>query len=299
MDKLNLLIEIHGGLGDQICAEPVIRFIKNKWPNYEISIITHYPELFAHLDIKAYDKDTHFTEPHLKACTHPPNDHFLSKIIDFQQLHTVDFISICLLKMTLDPLDKQIIIKVPEETDLKVSELIGKNLNNILVHPGMSWQSKTFPKEYWQSYIDILVNAGYKVIIVGKDFGENKGIVQGLDTSKCLNLVNKLSIMELCAALKQCPILISNDSGLIHLSGAFNNIVGVISTVRRPNTLFHWRQGIQGLNYFSLENYPLYNDLIPDTIAGHYTYNSHLKEEDILKALPDADKILEFVDHHI
>lgn len=299
METVNLLIEIHGGLGDQICAEPVIRFIKNKWQHYNVSIITHYPELFRHLNVMAYDHGIKCDENTLVACTHPKNDHIISKIIDFQQIHTIDFISLVLLKMVLDPIDKQIQIDIPKEVDAKIKNLLQNTSHAVVIHPGLSWQSKTFPSDFWQDYIDILINNGFKVIVVGKNYWANdndfRGIVKDLDTYRCINLIDQLSILELCSVLKQCPVLISNDSGLIHLSGAFDNHVGIISTIRRPDTLFHWRNGIKGYKYYSLEDYPVYKDLTPDTIFGHYTYNANISDELLYKALPQPEKILDWV----
>jgi ADP-heptose:LPS heptosyltransferase len=292
-----LIIEAHGGLGDQVCVEPTLRFIDKMWPHYEMYVITQYPELFCHIkNVKAYNQNITFPFPAIKACTHPKD----FKNLDFQQIHTVDFISLLLLKMTLPLLDKQIKINVPQESYDRIKRLIPQYKNTVLIHPGKSWDSKSFPVEVWQSYTDILNKYQYNVAVVGKNYWANKheyrGTVGGLSLYKCINLIDQLTLTDLCAALDMCPVLISNDSGPIHLSGAFNNHVGVISTVRRPETLFHWRNGIQGQRYYSLEKYRIYDRLIPDTINDHLTYNTPIDFKD---ALPTANDILTFVGEHI
>src|SRR5208337_570279 len=46
-------IHADGGLGDQIQAEPAIRFaLEHVWPTADIRVSTIYPELFAHLPIR-------------------------------------------------------------------------------------------------------------------------------------------------------------------------------------------------------------------------------------------------------
>lgn len=296
MPKIPICIEIHGGLGDQICAEPVIRFITKKWPHYKIYAITHYPELFSHLDIDARSEAIRFDKPCPMACTHPKEDPFM----DFHQIHTVDYISIRLLKMTLPLADKQIKINVPLAEKEKVRSLIPNPANTVLIHPGQSWQSKTFFKENWQSYIDAALSLGREVAVIGKNGWVNKedyrGVVKGLDLCKCIDLVDKLSVLQTCAALDMCPVLISNDSGPIHLSGAFNNHVGIISTIRRPETLFHWRNGIQGFRYYSLERERGYDSLIPDTISGQLSCNMHdLDENKLSRMLPSGEHMKEFL----
>lgn len=297
---MNLIIEAHGGLGDQVCLEPVARFITKKWPHYKLHIATHYPELFSHLPVNAINGSIKLSEPAGIANTHPKND----TVIDFQQIHTIDYISLRLLRMILPPEDKQIKISVPHEADTLAEGYLGCWSETVVVHAGSGWQSKTFPKEVWQSYIDAILDAGLQVALVGKNYWANnkdrRGVVEGLDTSRCIDLVDKLSMIETCAVLSYCPALLSNDSGLIHVSGAFNNHVGVISTVRRPETLAHWRYGQQGYRYTFLEKNRIYDRFIPDSISGILTHNLHsIDEKDLLEAMPDIETVVKWAERSV
>lgn len=291
---MDIIIECHGGLGDQICSEPTFRFITNRWPEYKLHVVTHYPEFFSHLNLYATNQALTLNTSCLKANTHPKED----KLIDFQQIHTVDYISLRLLKMQLPLLEKGIQIKVPESTQKWAIKNIPEDA--VVLHPGQSWKSKTFPTEIWQSYIDRLVKADYRVVVVGKNYWANprelRGTVTNLDLSKCIDMVDQLSVMELASVLQRAPVLISNDSGPAHISAAFNNHVGIISTIRRPETLFHWRNGIQGFRYYSLEKYRIYDQFIPNTIRGDMTYNlNEIPQVELLRALPSDEDILQFV----
>ena len=292
---MQLMIECHGGLGDQVCAEPTFRFINTHWPRYNLHIITNHPELFTHLNAKIYDHDVRgISGPCLKVNTHPKDDIFM----EFPQVHTVDYISLRLLKMQLPAADRQIKIPVKPEHFESVKKYDISDA--VIVHPGSSWQSKTFPASVWQSYINILLKNGHKVAVIGKNYRPNKDEVRGIvppDLWGCINLIDKLSLLEMCAVLASSPILITNDSGPAHLSGAFSNEVGIISTVRRPDTLFHWRDGVFGKGYHSLEAYPVYDRFLPDVIGGGQVFNQHwLPAEEMGRALPSPESILTFVE---
>ena len=46
------LINTWGGLGDQVCAEPAIRYALKAFPQCEISLASRQPDLFTHLQFK-------------------------------------------------------------------------------------------------------------------------------------------------------------------------------------------------------------------------------------------------------
>src|ERR1035437_3929426 len=48
----NLLFKTWGGLGDQICAEPTIRYAFKEFKDCTISLATEHPGLFDHLPFK-------------------------------------------------------------------------------------------------------------------------------------------------------------------------------------------------------------------------------------------------------
>ena len=57
MSIRNFCITIGGGLGDQACAEPVIRWMtENFYKKDNIILMTHYPEIFSHLPVECCSK---------------------------------------------------------------------------------------------------------------------------------------------------------------------------------------------------------------------------------------------------
>ena len=48
----NLLFHTWGGLGDQACAEPTLRYALKHFTKCDVSLVTDHPELFSHLKFK-------------------------------------------------------------------------------------------------------------------------------------------------------------------------------------------------------------------------------------------------------
>ncbi len=68
-----------------------------------------------------------------------------------------------------------------------------------------------------------------KVAIIGALQDRNSAIkLISLSKQQPLNLCGKLSLRQLAAFLKQCALLISNDSGPVHIAAAVNTPTTVI-----------------------------------------------------------------------
>jgi heptosyltransferase-2 len=109
----------------------------------------------------------------------------------------------------------------------KISEIFQENgitPNEKLVafHPGASCPSKRWPQENFRSLAQkVLEESGCRVVIVG-DGGEEstaRSIAEGLG-SRVLDLAGQLSLRELAALLSRCELLVSNDSGPVHVAAA-------------------------------------------------------------------------------
>ncbi|MHB8155409.1 MAG: glycosyltransferase family 9 protein [Candidatus Omnitrophota bacterium] len=104
--------------------------------------------------------------------------------------------------------------------------------NAIAIHPFTSDPVKQWPIERFVELAELVKRElGLKVVMVGKDkeiasapvaprndgasWAYNDGIDDGI-----VNLVNKTSLVELAALLKHCSLLISGDSGPMHLAAA-------------------------------------------------------------------------------
>ncbi len=111
-------------------------------------------------------------------------------------------------------LKPKIYLDEDERTDARnlLAELFPNNTKKIVaIHPFATHKAKTLPLGHWQK-ISAVLSGEYQILFVGKgDLPEN---MYGK------NLINKTNLRELCAVLSQCSLLITGDSGPMHLADA-------------------------------------------------------------------------------
>lgn len=291
MTGKKICIQVGGGLGDQLCAEPVIRYMINHWcKNDAIDIITHYPEFFKHLPVQCHISDQQYSEPRLITRTHPVQGlEVFDQFIYFQQTHAVDYISFRLLRRTLPVLDKTPHIEINEEAKEKILHFLGDKINRtVLLHAGEGWTSKTFHTDTWDSYIEALKKAGYYVVLIGKDKRQFTSLAD-LDTR------NKLTISELIALISVAAVLISNDSGPVHIAGAFDNWIGLIASCKDPSYVLPYRNGSVLYKARALEKYRAYDiDFNFNPIEYINIPIDNLSEDKLRATCPSPSEIVTF-----
>ena len=160
----HIYVSVSGGLGDQIAAEPSVRFMrKDLYPNDDFVIATHWPELFRHLKMEGVRVCEHgkadllIDIPYYITQTLPGPDTVNWAIVSHLLSHTVDYSSIAIMKRTLPAFDRTIRFELVEKYYEDLYDHISKEelKDGLVVHPGRHWNSKTFPKEYWLSLIHI------------------------------------------------------------------------------------------------------------------------------------------------
>ncbi|MDP8212036.1 MAG: lipopolysaccharide heptosyltransferase II [Candidatus Zapsychrus exili] len=106
----------------------------------------------------------------------------------------------------------------------------------ICIHPGASDPAKRWPKNNFAELIDELVKKyNSKIVIVGSSDVRPiaKEILSSINSS-ILDLSGKTTVGELASLLMRADLLISNDSGPVHLAAALNTPVISIFTRNQP-----------------------------------------------------------------
>jgi len=305
--KRNIFMFVGGGIGDQVCSEPVLRYMKEElYPDANIFALTSVPRLFDHLDIKA---DRKYPEGEFDAMhemnAHPSQvDHLQMKLIH-PLCHPVDYISTaCIGRILPDE------FKTPKLTyskkDLKESKDICKNLKDlVLIHPGVGWPSKTFPIEWWQKVVDG-ISKTHTVGMIGKTLlidgdGVPKHSYAPVECPENgYDFRDKLSLGGLIALLDKAKVLVSNDSAPVHLAGAFDNHIVLIPTCKHPDYVLPYRNGHKDYKTVSLCKKTLYDDhikgyLITDLVAWHISECNNLYDY-----LPEPEEVIQtisFISH--
>lgn len=298
--KRNILISISAGMGDQLCSEPAIRYTQKIYPDANFYLVTHFKRLFEHLELPTYDYEEWkgMSDAVLTLYTCPDDEnseHKLSHVL----FHPTDFASMSMIKRAIPHNDKTIKLKVDVEDVHNMFELIkdkiGDNRKMIVIHPGKWWDSKTFPKTWWQDIVNKL-SEKFFVCLIGKTIDDKQGYVDIDCPKNGYDFRDKTSLGEMIAIISMGHILLTNDSSPIHIAGAFDNWIVVIPTCKHPDHILPYRNGTQ--NY---KTKVLYKKLLLDDLEIRHTefYTDTIDKiptgHDILDYLPQTDDVLKTI----
>ncbi len=113
---------------------------------------------------------------------------------------------------------------------------IGPGERVLALHPGASCRSKRWPAERFAEAAEALMRTyRLKTVIVGgrQDAASAAGIAGRLGPG-ALNLCGRTSVAQLASVLRRCALLISNDSGPVHVASAVNTPVVSIFGRKQP-----------------------------------------------------------------
>ncbi len=198
--------------------------------------------------------------------------------------------------MLLSPLIKEGGIEFPEMKEAsngKFGDII-KIKPLILINPSSVWETKRWPEYKFASLIDKLYSE-YSVTPVLIGSGKEKEycdkIKEIAGDAKCLNMAGKTSLDELVWLIKKSDILITNDSGPMHIATALGVwVVAIFGPTTRELGFFP----------YSEKSIVLEKDLLcrPCRLHGsrkcphsHFLCMKLIKVEEVIKAV---QKILKY-----
>ncbi len=109
------------------------------------------------------------------------------------------------------------------DSDLAEARSVAPESGSTLValHPGAGDPQRRWPPEKFAAVGDVLAGSGARVAVVGveKDRALVSRVVDAMD-HEALNLCGRLSLSGLAGLLSRCAVVVSNDSGPLHLAVA-------------------------------------------------------------------------------
>ena len=268
---------LQGGLGDQAAAEPTIRYAREVLhKNDQLIIVSAYPHLFRHLGIEVYPATGQVPNSSRFQPRYNLTDPQVSTSrIDPRQVHKITLASLNLLGIELPTAYKRPKFEVAAAALAAVRQKTApaELASLVVVHPGRGAAQLTAGA--WQAIVDPLVENGCHVAVIGSSNVPDLGVFQ-LDTSRCLDLVDKLSVEELIALLAHAGVLLSSDSAAVQIAGAFDPWIGLIAPTMHPEHLLAWRGGSQSFRAKMLGDFAGDSTTSPD-------------------ALPEPSAVLQFV----
>lgn len=283
-----ILIHAWGGLGDQICAEPSIRFACEKFKDVEISVLSEYPELFRHLPLKNLfdlnEENPENPKDYYVFYTVYPHGYLQWEFMLHLHVHCTDYPALCMWRGNLPVAHKNVVLK-PSDSDFQ--KIAGYDLSKaVAIHAGRHWQSKTFPKSFWDAVISGLKEKGLLPVLIGGDGADNSGTVD-VEPDGCLDLRGDLSVMESVALLQKIPVVLTNDSAPLHMAASGEAHIGFIATCKHADFITHWRHGQFGyrMKNFGKDQIYDYLNLCPNN--KEVTQVENIGREFLESCLPD------------
>lgn len=240
----NVLFRTWGGIGDQICAEPTLRYALRMFKTAELSLASELPGMFKHLQFKrVFDLEEESPNYNkyllLDTITSPDETNLVWMFFSHLLTNCVDFPSLCSIRSMLPIADKEIKLTGIKPQLENLQQILD---NGVLIHPGKHWQIKTFPKPFWDQTIKRVRSSGKLPIIMGANADDNRGTVD-IDPKCCVDLRNKLSIQESIWLCQNMKVLLTNDSAPLHMAASGGAWIGYVATVKHPDMITHWRHG--------------------------------------------------------
>ncbi len=250
------LLDLHlsKGLGDTICATPVLRKLFFAYSR-KISVLTDHPYIFK--NNRYVDKIFNTTETSRESLeeqyellvSFAPNLENQYKLglrhntMDIRQFHASG------LGFSLLPEESQTDF-VPDEWE-PIQNLPEKF---ILIHPVQSWAARTWDEQKWKLLTTMLNDNGIAVISVGKSSSEvGYHMVQkpvfDFDIKSGLNLMNQTTISQTWWLIQKSLAFVTMDSGLLHLAGTTDAQIIQLGSSINWKLRAPYRNGLQDYKY--------------------------------------------------
>jgi lipopolysaccharide heptosyltransferase II len=136
--------------------------------------------------------------------------------------------------------DKRLSVMVPPEQVESIQELLiqkGVNLNQpwVVIHPGASAPSRRYSPAGFVNVTRLLNIEGFQVIFTGdKSERELISSIQSQIKATTFDLAGEVSLGGLSALLKIAPLLISNNTGPVHIAAAVGTPIVDIYALTNP-----------------------------------------------------------------
>jgi heptosyltransferase-2 len=178
-------------------------------------------------------------------------------------------------------------LAIPSESKLKVSGNLTENniAKFICIAPGSVWKTKRYPVEYFNKVVEFFLSEKYQVVLIGGiEDTELCSIIQKQHSNNVHNTAGKFSFIETIELLKNCSLLICNDSAPTHL--------GMCADIRVLTIYCSTIPGFGFYPYNNKSNYISFDELNCKPCGIHGFHSCPIGTFDCAKLL-DPQRIIE------
>ena len=94
------------------------------------------------------------------------------------------------------------------------------------LNPGAKWETKKWPLSNWLEFINLCQSKKLKLLLFGDSADQifiSKLLKEAGDIrDTVINLAGKTDLRQLCALIRQCRVLVTGDSGALHIAQALS-----------------------------------------------------------------------------
>lgn len=247
-----------GGIGDAVLLLPVLQAVRDKYPAAKLVVLAEKRNAGAFAlcpaldEVLCYDQWRHWGrlfKRRYAVVVDTEQSHYLSALIArllraeirtgfatnsrarlfhvavpySQQDYELDSFArlASAAGISLAPLARRDFVFIPEEAQRMCAKLLEPLQGSpfVVLFPGASIPERRWQIEKFHTLAQQCIAAGYAVVVVGgaQDRGRGEGVVAGLHG---INLAGETTLMQTATVLKRASLLVSADSGVMHLGTA-------------------------------------------------------------------------------
>ena len=173
------------------------------------------------------------------------------------------------------------------DSQKKIEEKYSINRNYIVICPDAEYgPAKKWPVQNWVNLACNLI-PNYQVVFVGLD-ASIKNKIDSLESSNIINLIGKTNLKDAVEVLSNAECVVSNDSGLMHLSSAVDApIVGIYGSSSPKYTPPLCKASRHEIIYKNLDCSPCFKRECP---LGHTNCLNHITVDTVLTSIGKLTK---------
>jgi ADP-heptose:LPS heptosyltransferase len=219
-------VKREGALGDVILTTRVIHELKKKFPEKKIWVQTAFKEVF-------------YNNPDVEWVVEKEIEKHTSLIIDlnlsYEKEPTLHLVSSYAKEALGEEIENKAPLIFSSKKNLKrLIKILKRSLDvekepYIVMHQAVTWENRTWPKEYWDQITHYFLQKGFKIVIIGrkKDFSF-------LNHPKVINLLSVLNLLEIKELIKNSKLFIGPDSAMIHIAMSTSTPIVGLFTISDP-----------------------------------------------------------------
>ncbi|VAX21663.1 ADP-heptose--lipooligosaccharide heptosyltransferase II [hydrothermal vent metagenome] len=237
--------------------------------------------------IGAGDTRGFLSTPRGERLVHDPWLVYFTSFLAFRKYNRFNIVDLYMRGAGITPRSSGVSLTIDQEALKAVNERqreIGIKRGEIIVgiQAGASRKDRRWPPENFAKVADYLaVNRGAKIVLFGapseKELGDE---VEAAMENKAINLIGATSLSELVGWIKSVDLLVTNDTGTMHIAAAVGTpIVGIFFTHARCEETGPYCQGA-----FILQARIDCAPCSHQTVCDHYSCLEYITDKDVIAA---------------